>query len=249
MSVRRAATAGCVALGLALGGSGLAACTGDAQELSGAQTATPAYGALLSRTVQSIDSAKTVRFHASSTDVPAGAGSTKLLTGQGVMTRPTPPSAAFRGTLDLLINDRRTTLKLISYRDVVYVRPAGATKYQVVDPVSFGLFDPAVLIKAKTGISSLVSNLRSVQDQGVDGVDGVRVHTLQGEVSGLLARRILPIADVYRPVGISLRIDEETAQLREIDLTGYFFTREDRSTYRITLSRWNEKAAVTTPAT
>ncbi|MFI7587270.1 LppX_LprAFG lipoprotein [Spongisporangium articulatum] len=248
---RRTTTVGLLVSVLALCVSGLTACSGEGAEPAPAPTlvVAPSTRAVLDRTLQGLSTATSVRLRVASTHVPASAGTTRLLTGDGVATFTSSTSGAFAGTTDLLINNRRTSLKLVSYRGTVYMKPEGATRYQVVDPVSFGLFDPAVLVRAKNGIGSLISGLKSVQDQGVSEVDGVRVHTLEGQVTGLLAHRLLPIADVYQPVGIDLQIDEKTSRLRRVDLNAYFFSRDEQSTYRITLSRWNEKVTITNPTT
>lgn len=222
----------------ALAVSALAGCSG-----SDGESGTAAPAALLTAARASLDGTDSLHFTLTSTNVPVTG--TRLVSGQGVVARPN----AFQGTLAVLLNGNKVSIDLVSAGGKVYVKLPFSNEFQVTDPASFGLSDPANLIDAKTGISRMFGELTGITDQGEQRIGDDVVTELDGSLPGTLVEDLLTSADPAKPVKAELYITTATRQLRRAVLTGPFFDKAQESTFTILLDQYGEPVSITAPTT
>ncbi|MFI7587272.1 LppX_LprAFG lipoprotein [Spongisporangium articulatum] len=238
------------ALAVVLTVGGLGACsTGDRSNTVAAEPAPPPEVAnLLTRCLDFLDGSRTAAFTVKGTGVPKDAGKSRMISGKGVMSRPTPSTAAFDGDLKVLISGSEVPVSVISFRGRLYVRTGENAAWQVSDPGAFGMIDPATWIEREKGIPRMLTELKSVQDGGTSTLDdGTVVHDVKGYITGYLAARLIPIADVNSRVQITLSIDPKTYELRRAVMTGHFFESAPSSSYVVRLFDYDEKVVIKPP--
>jgi hypothetical protein len=198
--------------------------------------------ALLARARTSLEGANTVHFTLTSTNVPTNG--TRLVSGEGVIARP----AQFQGTLSILLNGSKVSVGLISAGGKVYAKLPFSNDFQVTDPASFGLSDPARLIDSKTGISRMFGELTGVTNKGEQRIVDDVVTELDGSLPGPLVDDLLTDADPAQPVRAALYITKSGSQLRRVALTGPFFEKGQDSTFNLLLDRYGEAVSITAPS-
>jgi LppX_LprAFG lipoprotein len=198
--------------------------------------------ALLAGARASLDGTDTVHFTLTSTNVPTTG--TRLVTGEGVIARP----AQFQGTLSILLNGNKVSVGLISVGGKVYAKLPFSDDYQVTDPASFGLSDPAKLIDSKTGISRMFGELTGVTNKGEQRIGDDVVTELDGSLPGPLVDDLLTDADPAKPVRAQLYITKSGNQLRRVALTGPFFEKSEDSTFNLLLNRYGDPVSITAPS-
>jgi hypothetical protein len=217
----------------------LAAVAGCSSDDAGAAAADPA--ALLTAARTSLDAADTLHFRLTSTDVP-GIG-TRLVAGEGVVARP----KSFEGKMSVLLNGSKVSIDLVSAGGTVYARLPFSEDFQVADPATFGLSDPANLIDATTGISRMFGELTGVTGKGEQRIADDVVTRIDGSLPGSLVDDLLTSADPARPVKAELYITKATNQLRRVVLTGPFFDKAQDSTFNLLLDKYGEPVTITAP--
>ena len=133
--------------------SALAGCSGN-----DAKAADPS--ALLTAARSSLDGTDSLHFTLASANVPAGG--TRLVSGEGVVARPN----SFQGQLSVLLNGNSVSIELVSTGGKVYAKLPFSNDFQVTDPATFGLSDPANLIDSSTGITRMFGELTGITGKG-----------------------------------------------------------------------------------
>jgi hypothetical protein len=190
-----------------------------------------------------LDGTKSLHFTLTSADVPAGG--TRLMAGEGLVARPN----AFQGKLAVQLNDNKVTIDLVSVGGKVYAKLPFSDAFQVTDPASFGLSDPANLIDATTGISRMFGELTGVTAKGEQRIGNDVVTEIDGSLPGSLVDDLLTSADPAKPVQAKLFITTSTHQLRRVVLTGPFFEKTQDSTFNLLLDQYGTPVTITAPAT
>jgi lipoprotein LprG len=198
---------------------------------------------LLTAARTSLDRTTALHFTLTSVDVPAGG--TRLMGGEGVVARP----KSFQGKLSVQLNDSKVSIDLVSTDGTVYAKLPFSNDFQVTDPASFGLSDPANLIDARTGISRMFGELTGVADKGEQRIGNDVVTELDGSLPGSLVDDLLTSADPAVPVKTQLFVTTSTHQLRRVVLTGPFFEKGHDSTFNLVLDRYGAPVSITAPAT
>jgi lipoprotein LprG len=218
----------------------LTGCSGNDSAAAGS-TADPA--TLLAQARTSLDGTDTLHFTLTSTDVP-GTG-TRLVSGEGVVARP----KAFRGKLSVLLDGNKVSIDLVSADEKVYAKLPFSSGFQVIDPSTFGLSDPANLIDSSTGISRMFGELTGVTDKGEKRIGDDVVTELDGSLPGSVVDDLFTSADPAKPVKAELYITKSTKQLRRAVLTGPFFDKARNSTFNLLLDKYGEPVTITAPTT
>jgi LppX_LprAFG lipoprotein len=216
----------------------LAGCSGGSQGQSDPADS----AAMLTRARASLDHTSTVHFTLTSTNVPTTG--TRLVTGEGVIARP----AQFQGTLAILFNGNKVSVGLISAGGKVYAKLPFSNDYQVTNPASFGLSDPAKLIDSTTGISRMFGEFTGVTNKGEQRIGDDVVTELDGSLPGPLVDDLLTDADPAQPVQAQLFITKSGNQLRRVALTGPFFEKGQDSTFNLLLDRYGDPVTITAPS-
>jgi hypothetical protein len=219
--------------------SALAGCSGSDGDSD--VSADPA--ALLTAARASLDGTDTLHFTLTSTNVPVDG--TRLVSGQGVVARP----KQFQGKMAVLLNGSKVSVDLVSTGGKVYAKLPFSNDFQVTDPATFGLSDPANLIDATTGISRMFGELSDITNQGEQRIGDDVVTELDGSLPGALVEDLLTSADPATPVKAELYITKSTQQLRRAVLTGPFFTKGQDSTCNILLDKYGDPVSITAPTT
>jgi lipoprotein LprG len=198
---------------------------------------------LLARAKQTLDGTPTAHFLLSSTGAPATG--TSLTGGEGDIARP----ASFAGTLKVLVNGTGLDVKVVSVDRTVYAQLPLTNGFSVVDPAAFGVGDPGALLDPGTGISQLLTAVQSPQLGAQKRVGGEVVQEVTGDLPGSLVQRLLTSKDPAKPVPARFSIATGSGQLRQVVLTGPFFTATADGTYTLQLSRFGDRVPITAPPT
>ena len=198
---------------------------------------------LLTAARAGLDGTGSLHFTLDSADVPPGG--TRLVSGAGVVARPN----SFQGKLAVLLNGNKVSIDLVSTEGQVYAKLPFSNDFQVTDPKTFGLSDPANLIDASSGISRMFGELTEITVKGEQRIGDEVVTEIDGFVPGTLVKDLLTSADPTKPVATQLFITTSTKQLRRAVLTGPFFDKAQNSTFKILLDQYGAPVTVTAPPT
>lgn len=200
-------------------------------------------GDLLARAKTTLDDATGVHFVLSSDGAPAGGNA--LLGGEGDIARP----ASFSGTLQVQAFGSSIDAQVISVDGTVYAQLPLTTGYSVVDPATLGVGDPGALIDPDTGISQLLTAAQSPELGEQSRVDGEVVQEVTGTLPGDLVADLLTSQDPAQDVTAVFSVATDSGQLRQVELTGPFFTADDTGSYTIVLSDFGADVSITAPPT
>jgi lipoprotein LprG len=215
----------------------LTACSGGGGNSGGSATQ------LLARAKKTLDAAPTVHFVLTSANAPANG--TALTGGEGDIRRP----ASFQGTLEVQASGSPVTLKVVSIDRTVYAQLPFAPGYSVVDPSAFGFGDPGALLDPQTGISQLLTKVDSPKLGEEKRSGGEVVREVTGDLPGALVQSLLTSQDATKPVHARFSIATGSGQLRQVALTGPFFTAGQDGTYTLQLSKFGADVSITAPPT
>lgn len=215
---------------------GLAACSGG----SSSQESAPQ---LLANAKKTLDSTKSLHFALSSTGAPSTG--TLLTGGEGDIARP----SSFQGTLQVSVSGNPVSLKVISVGQKVYAQLPFTTSYSVIDPAAFGFGDPGALLDPQTGISQLLTAATNARLGDEKRVGGEVVREVTADLPGDLVQKLLTSKDPTKPVKARMSIATGNDQLRQVELTGPFFTADKDGTYTLQLSKFGADVSITAPAT
>lgn len=218
--------------------AGLTACSGGGSGSSGETAAQ-----LLARAKQTLDAAPTVHFLLTSAGAPATG--TLLTGGEGDIQRP----ASFQGTLKVQVGGATVDLKVISVNGTVYAQLPLTSSYSVVDPKTFGFGDPGALLDPRTGISQLLTAAQNPKLGEPKRVNGEVVREVTGDLPGDLVQQLLTSKDPTKPVHARFSVATDSGQLRQVVLTGPFFSATADGTYTLQLSKYGASVSITAPPT
>lgn len=218
----------------------LTACGGSG---GGAEPETEDPRAALVRAKAVLDEAASVHVVVTSEAVPPGV--TGLRGGDGTAARP----ASFEGDLEVSVSGSLLTVGVISVGGTVYARTPFGPDYVPTDPAQFGLSDPADLLDAASGVSSLLPAATDARFGQEARVDGEVVREVTAAIPGEVVEAVLTSADPSTPVDAVFSIATGSGELRGAELTGPFFSADTPSTYTIVLDRYGEPAEITAPPT
>jgi hypothetical protein len=217
----------------------LAACSGGSGGGGGSTQAAPQ---LLAKAKKTLDSTKSLHFALSSTGAPSTG--TVLTGGQGDIARP----SSFQGTLQVLVSGNSVGLKVISVDKKVYAQLPFTAGYSVIDPAAFGFGDPGALLDPTTGISQLLTAATNAKLGAEKRVSGDVVREVTADLPGDLVQKLLTSKDPSKQVKARMSIASGNDQLRQVELTGPFFTADQDGTYTQQLSKFGADVSITAPA-
>ncbi|GAA4310365.1 LppX_LprAFG lipoprotein [Klenkia terrae] len=200
-------------------------------------------GDLLARAKTTLDDAASVHFVLTSDGAPAGGNA--LLGGEGDIARP----ASFSGTLQVQAFGSSIDAEVISVDGTVYAQLPLTTGYSVVDPATLGVGDPGALIDPDTGISQLLTAAQSPELGDESRVDGEVVREVTGTLPGDLVADLLTSEDPAQDVTAVFSVATDSGELRQVELTGPFFSADDTGSYTIVLSDFGADVSITAPPT
>ena len=209
----------------------------------GGRSSDESAGDLLARAKTTLDDAASVHFVLTSDGAPAGGNA--LLGGEGDIARP----ASFSGTLQVQAFGSSIDAEVISVDGTVYAQLPLTTGYSVVDPATLGVGDPGALIDPDTGISQLLTAAQSPELGDESRVDGEVVREVTGTLPGDLVADLLTSEDPAKDVTAVFSVATDSGELRQVELTGPFFSADDTGSYTIVLSDFGADVSITAPPT
>jgi lipoprotein LprG len=210
-----------------------AACSGDSSD-----AVPPEQRLAAAKTV--LDATSGVHLVLATPRLPQGV--TGLLRAEGDGTH----DPAFEGTIKVLAGGITADAEVVAVDGTVHAKLPFTTKFVPVDPGDYGAPDPAVLMSADRGLSSLLAAAQDVV-AGKQRRDGKRVlDSYQATVPGEAVAAVIPSAATDADFDASFTVDDQD-QLAEAVLTGPFYGDADEVTYTITFSDYGSSPTITAP--
>lgn len=228
-SVRRALPSAVFVVAVALTG-----CTGGSQE----ETPTPEE--VLAAAKTALDETSGVHLALEAEDLaPTIDG---ILRAEGVGTH----DPAFEGDLTVSTGGVRFEVPVVAAQGKVFAKLPFTTEFVEVDPADYSAPDPAGLMEADGGLSSLLTAAENVEEgeKVRSGEDVLASYT--GTVPGTAISGIIPSASPEADFEATFTVDDED-RLREAVLTGPFYPGADDVTYTITFDRYGTTADIAVP--
>lgn len=179
----------------------------------------------------------------STTDLPDGVSG--IVKADGIATS----APAFEGAITVIFAGQSVEVPVVAVDEVVYaVLPFSDGKYQDIDPKEYGAPDPATLINADTGFSSLLG-VTSDLEEGESvrgGSDNTEVlTTFTGTVPGTAMKKVIPSSS-----GDSFDAEylvSDDGELRQAVLTGVFYKNSDEMTYTVDFADYGTSKDIVAP--
>lgn len=189
-----------------------------------------------------IDNAPAVHFHLTSSNAQ---GTGTLITGaDGDAHRPD----GFRGTLTVVQSGFNVTVHIISAQGYFYVQLPFTSSYEPTDPAKYGFGNPATLLDANLGLSTLLTSASTATMGDRDRLNGEELYEVKVTLPGDRVAALLTSADKSQPVDGVIGVDVDTHQIRRVVLTGPFFDKAQKSTFTLVLDKYGENVSITPPA-
>jgi lipoprotein LprG len=189
-----------------------------------------------------LDNSPAVHFHLTSSNAK---GTGTLITGaDGDAHRPD----GFRGTLTVVQSGFNVTVHIISAGGYFYVLLPFSSSYEPTDPGKYGFGNPATLLDANIGLSSLLTSASTASMGDRDRLSGEELYEVNVTLPGDKVASLLTSADKTQPVQGVIGVDVDTHQIRRVVLTGPFFDTSQKSTFTLILDKYGENVAITPPA-
>lgn len=180
----------------------------------------------------------------STDDLPDGVSG--IVEADGVATN---APAAFEGDITVIFAGQSVEVPVIAVDKVVYaVLPFTDGSYQDIDPGEYGAPDPAALISAETGFSSLLGVTSDLKEgESVrGGADNTEVlTTFTGTVPGDAMEKVIPSSS-----GDSFDAEylvSDDGELRQAVLTGVFYPDSAEMTYTVDFADYGTSKEIVAP--
>lgn len=196
---------------------------------------------LLARAKSTLDAASAVKFQLSSVGVTGS--SLELVGGSGDIVR---NPVSIQGTFTLSEDGIQVSAKVVSVGSTFEAQLPFHTGYEKTSPASFGLTNPAQLLNAQTGLTSLLTLAEDPTLGASTRVNGELLDSVSFTVPGNSVP-VIPDEAPSKPVSLTVGIDSSSYQLRTVTLTGAFTSATSTSTYTVTLTDYNEHVTITLP--
>ena len=227
-------------LALALAGTlALSACSDDGKA-KGAEDKSPQE--VLEAAATTLNETSGVNLTLTTTDLPDGvSGITKA---DGVATN----APAFEGTITVIFAGQSVDVPVVAVDDVVYAQIPFAPGWQDIDPGEYGAPDPAALISAEAGFSSLLGVTTDLEEGETvrGGADNTEVlTTFTGTVPGTAMKKVIPSSS-----GDSFDAEylvSDDGELRQAVLTGVFYPKSAEMTYTVDFADYGTSKDIVAP--
>ena len=216
---------------------GLSGCGGGGDD-GGAKEKTPAQ--VMEAAKQKFDDSPSVKIGLTTDSVPkAGNG---VLGASGVVTQ----APAFEGDVKVLLSGLTATVPVTSVDGKVYAKLPLTTEYAPIDPSEYGAPDPASFGDPAQGLSSLLTEITSLE-AGKETRQGDQVlTTYAGTLPGASVKRIIPSADAKADYPTVVGIDDR-GYATSVKITGPFFADGADVTYAVDFSAYGRTVEITAP--
>ena len=216
----------------------LTGCSGDSSPADD-DAATP--GEVLTLAKTTLDDTSGVQLTLEADQLPTGVDAISAATGVG--THP----AAFDGTLTVLLGGQAFDVPVIAVDGSVFAQIPLTPGWSDVDPAEYGAPDPAQLMSADAGLSSLLPATTAVEAgesvRGGSNNDEVLTE-YTGTVPGNVVSNVIPSASGDFDATYTISAEGE---LRTAVLTGVFYPDTEPMTYTIGFDDYGTEQDITAP--
>jgi lipoprotein LprG len=207
---------------------------------SGKKEATASPEDTLAAAKKNLDETSGLRIGLSTPKLPTGVNG--LLTANGVATH----APAFTGTIKVAASGITADADVVALDGVVYAKLPFTSKFVRIDPGDYGAPDPADLMNADGGLSSLLTAVQDVQ-AGAQVRDGkVVLSSFSGTVPGKDVATVIPSAKESANFDATFTVTDED-ELAKAVLTGPFYAGGGDVTYTISFTGYGAKPTITKP--
>lgn len=190
---------------------------------------------------KTLDETSGVELTLTTDDLPDGV--TGVEKAEGVLT----DAPAFDGTITVPLMGQAVQVPVIAVDGKVYAQVPFTSGWQDVDPAEYGAPDPARLMSADEGFSSVLTATTGLDkgDTVRGGKDNSEVLTeYTGTVPGDVVSNVIPSASGDFDATYLITDDGE---LRSAELTGVFYADSDPMTYTVTFEDYGTDKDITAP--
>jgi lipoprotein LprG len=234
MQTSRRRTTALLALTALLAGGVLTGCTGD----DSATGKTPQDRLAAAKT--HLDETSGVRINLATDKLPSGVDG--LLSADGVGTH----DPAFEGTIKVAASGITADADVVAVDGEVHAKLPFTTKFVPIDPADYGAPDPADLMSADGGLSSLLTAAEEVEE-GKQVRDGDAVlSTYTATVPGAAVAAVIPSASADADFDATFTVDDQD-QLDRVVLTGPFYPEADEVTYTVSFDDYGTEKDIQAP--
>jgi lipoprotein LprG len=229
-------------LGLLLGSGLLSGCGGGQGDKAASRTPAQA----LAAAKKTLDGTAGVRLKLTTTGLPDSV-SAGIIDADGVVTQ----APAFEGTISVRFAGQQVDVPVISTGGTVYAQLPFSSGYEDIDPKAYGAPDPAHLISADSGFSSLLpatTGLRKGKSVRGGTNNEEVLTTYSGRVPGAAMKKVIPSAQSGGDFAAAYQVSDAD-ELREATFTGVFYAKAEPMTYRVELTDYGTEKNVTAPPT
>ena len=190
-----------------------------------------------------VDAATGFHIDLSSTGVPSSANG--LLSGAGDGSH----APAFKGDLKVQIAGASVSVPVIALQSTVYAKLPFTAGFSKIDPGRYGAPDPNVLFSSGPGgLSSLLPMTQGAKNGAAkrDGSETVQIIT--GTLPSSAVHKTLGFGK--DSTGLNYQVEYEVTpknELRQVRVTGPFFSTGDATSYLTKFTKYNEKVDVRKP--
>jgi lipoprotein LprG len=231
---KRAASA-LVAVTLTVLSVSVTACSDDGSD-SG-----PTAEEALAQAKKTLDETSGVDITLSTDNLPDGV--TGVEKAEGVGTH----APAFDGKITVVLSGQAFEVPVVAVDDKVYVQLPLTPGWQDIDPAEYGAPDPAQLMSADQGFSSLLPATTDVKKgESVRGGEGNSevLTEYSGTVSGDVVKNVIPTASGDFDATYTVTDDGE---LRSARLTGVFYKDSEPMSYTVDFEDYGTQKDITAP--
>jgi lipoprotein LprG len=187
-----------------------------------------------------LDETAGVRIRLAADTLPKGVNG--LLAAEGVGTH----DPAFEGSIKVAASGITADADVVAVEGVVYAKLPFTTKFVPIDPADYSAPDPADLMNADGGLSSLLTAAEGVEE-GKQVRDGDTVLTqYTATVPGTAVASIIPSAAADADFDASFTIDDAD-RLDKVVLTGPFYPDADPVSYTVEFVEYGVEKDIAAP--
>ena len=215
----------------------LTSCGGDQQAVAHGRSPEE----VLASAGKTLDKTTGVQIRLAAKELPSGVQGIEEASGVG--THP----AAFDGSIKVSLSGQTFDVPVVAVDGKVYAQIPLTPGWQDVDPTDYGAPDPAQLMSADHGFSTLLGATTHLEegDSVRGGKDNKEILTeYTGTVPGTAVQNVIPSAsgDFQATYTIS-----SSGELREAALTGEFYPDSESMTYTIGFEDYGTQKDITAP--
>lgn len=218
----------------------LTACTGGGGDEE--ETTDPAVLAeRLSSARETIDTAESLEIALVTRELPQGVSGLLSAKGQG------NSSPAFEGDVTVVTGGASLDAEVVAVDGTVFAKTGFSPVFLSIDPDTLGAPDPAALLDAENGVSTILEQTDELAEDGQsrDGQDVLT--TITGTIPGDVIRSIIPSADAAAAFDVQYRLTDDD-ELRDATIRGPFYPGGRDVTYTLTLTTLDQAVEIEEPA-